>query len=128
VSTTQVTASLYCTAPPNPSLSLPSPTGGRLSRSNSKSSGQCPCPADCPQWDHVLQLHACCGARCRPCRPVVWLQRGSGSSGGGGGGGANSSAQASDPGLSSMSSGSGGACGAELGRWITPFRCDGVSI
>ncbi|PRW21088.1 Peptide-N(4)-(N-acetyl-beta-D-glucosaminyl)a sparagine amidase F [Chlorella sorokiniana] len=60
--------------------------------------------ADCPTYDHVIQLFVCCGTAdgmlppCEPCQPTVWA----GSSGSAGGSGSSSSG-----GDSSSSGGSG---------------------
>ena len=78
------------------------------------------CAADCPQWDHVLQLFVCCddpGSKwplCKPCRPPVWQPAPGGGGGGDGGGVGN---------IIDAASADGELCGSELGRWMTPFRC-----
>lgn len=82
--------------------------------------------ADCPQWDHVVQLHVCCSRDCKPCTPLVWdppaaspAGSGSADSGGASSGGASSSTASSS---SAAGNSNQTVCGAELGRWITPFR------
>lgn len=87
--------------------------------------------ADCPQWDHVVQLHVCCSRDCKPCPPLVWdppAASTTAGSGGSSGSGSVSSVSSGSPGSGPLGSSSRSAgsnqtiCGAELGRWITPFR------
>ena len=79
------------------------------------------CPADCPVWDHVVQLFACCqppGAvappPCKPCQTTPWLA--------GERDGRPGHERGRPRGGSVTATGSGVLCGPELGRWITPFR------
>ena len=68
----------------------------------------------CPEWDHVLQLHACCGPRmdtCMACPPLIWNA---------GPGGRDPEGGILEAG-SSVGNGTD-VCGSEVARWITPFR------
>jgi hypothetical protein len=82
--------------------------------------------ADCPVWDHVVQLFACCqppGAvappACKPCQTTPWLAGGRN----GGRDGPPADTHRRDRGGGLTATGSDELCGPELGRWITPFRC-----
>ena len=77
--------------------------------------------ADCPVWDHVVQLFACCrppGAvappLCKPCHTTPWLATGRN--------GPIADASGRSHGPSMRASAADELCGPELGRWITPFR------
>lgn len=97
-----------------------------------------PCPADCPAWDHVIQLFVCCAdpdtgqlpPSCDPCQRTVWV--GEAGPGPATAGAAVPLQQGRGAGSSSRRYGRlgpGGAvaeepllCGREMARWITPFR------
>lgn len=77
----------------------------------------------CPQWDHVVQLFACCDAApkhspasCRACDITPWAQLGRAPGPGA------PSASVPSPGSNTTSTKRGAQCGVELGRWVTPFR------
>ncbi len=121
------------------------------------------CSADCPTYDHVVQLFVCCGTAdgmlppCDPCQPTVWADTSSGSGitsshGSSSSGHSNSgvgdsndmalpllpseasrhngsaralaAAQQEQAALLAQQQPNGKQCGRELGRWVTPFRCD----
>jgi len=76
--------------------------------------------ADCPAWDHVLQLFVCCSPPCTPCQPTVWMPGYSGRD--------SSQAMWSRPRKLHPAPAWGSTghrtelCGNEVGRWMTPFR------
>ncbi|BDA49567.1 hypothetical protein COCOBI_14-1860 [Coccomyxa sp. Obi] len=78
--------------------------------------------ADCPIWDHVVQLFVCCEDaegrtdHCDKCDVTPWMAMSHNDPSG---------VEWREERLSLASQGfgsSGEACGKELGRWITPFR------
>jgi hypothetical protein len=109
--------------------------------------------ADCPAWDHVVQLFVCCddpyGALppCAACQATVWeppwgqasqarpalhgaAQRSPSPASNEARPGPRASAGPRGAGaLEGPAAGAsrGRLCGRELGRWVTPFRCEAGS-